>query len=218
LRGRRFRVTGLRRPSCFEDALAHRRRMMDGRSMTDQTRRWLLKGMLLAGAVAVDAAPAWARSINVPWYGQKNSSDCGRAVLASLAARRGGSAEAAYRKLPEPTDPRGYSISDMRRYGSRVGVGLSVSAPGGVVIAGNCGGGPAITAHMTRLSRAVAGGRPVVVPVSSGFGSGHFLVLVGTSGDGFTVLDPASLGLRSMSGEQLASSMCGYGYLALIAS
>ena len=169
-------------------------------------------------AVGFDVAPASARTINVPWYGQKNSSDCGRAVLASLAARRGGSAEAAYRRLPEPTDPRGYSISDMRRYGSRVGVGLSVSGPGGVVIAGNCGASPAVAAHMTRLSRAVTGGRPVVVPVSSGFGSGHYLVLVGTSGDGFMALDPASPGLRAMSRDQLASSMCGYGYLALIAS
>lgn len=174
--------------------------------------------LVAATSASFGATSVSARTINVPWYGQKNSSDCGRAVLASLAARRGGSAEAAYRRLPEPTDPRGYSISDMRRYGSRVGVGLSVSGPGGVVIAGNCGVSPAVAAHLTRLSRAVAGGRPVVVPVSSGFGGGHYLVLVGTSGDGFTALDPASPGLRSMSRDQLASSMCGYGYLALIAS
>jgi hypothetical protein len=186
--------------------------------MKNQTRRWFLTGVLLTAVTGIDAAPALARDINVPWYGQKNSSDCGRAVLASLAARRGGSAEAAYRRLPEPTDPRGYSISDMRRNGGRVGVGLSVSAPGGVTIAGNCAGGPAVAAHMTRLSRAVAGGRPVVVPVSSGFGSGHYLVLVGATGDGFTALDPASPGLRSMSRDQLASSMCGYGYMALIAN
>jgi hypothetical protein len=154
----------------------------------------------------------------VPWFGQKTSSDCGRAILASLAARRGGNPQTYYDRLPAPTDPRGYSIADMRRLGPRVGVGLSTTAPGGVVIAGNCTMTPAVTRHMARIAGAVRGGRPVVVPVGGfGFGSGHYLILIGANASGFTALDPASPGQRQYSTESLASSMCSYGFIALIA-
>ena len=169
------------------------------------------------GSVAISAMPALA-AIAIPWIGQKSATDCGRAVLAALAARRGGNAEATYRKLPDPPDPvNGYSVTDMRRFGARVGVGLSLRAPGGVVIAGDCAPRPAVAAHMASLARMVSAGRPVVVPVSSGFASGHYLILVGASGAGFTAHDPASPGLREISTDQLASSMCAYGYVALAA-
>ena len=111
----------------------------------------------------------------------------------------------------------GYSISDMRRFGARVGVGLSLRAPGGIVIAGDCAPRPAVAAHMASLARTVAGGRPVVVPVSSGFASGHYLILVSAGGGSFTAHDPASPGLREIGAEQLASRMCAYGYVALAA-
>jgi ABC-type bacteriocin/lantibiotic exporter with double-glycine peptidase domain len=170
------------------------------------------------GLLAAAALPALAR-VSVPWIGQKNSADCGRAVLASLAARRGGSPEAIYRRIPDPADTtRGYSITEMRRVGSRVGVGLSVVAPAGVVIAGNCQASPAVDAHFARLARTVNGGRPVVVPVSSGFGMGHYLILTEASGGSFTALDPASPGQRSLSAAELRSRMCGYGYVALQAN
>jgi hypothetical protein len=181
------------------------------------------RGVALAAIVAcgatAGAGAAFARTVAVPWFAQKSASDCGRAVLASLAARRGGSAEAAYRKLPEPPDRvRGYSIRDMQRFGSRVGVSLSVSAPAGLVIAGECSPRPAVSAHFKRLAGVVAGGRPVVVPVSQGLGAGHYLVLVGADGGNFTALDPASPGLRQIGSAALASRMCGYGYIALIAN
>jgi hypothetical protein len=181
--------------------------------------RALAVAVAVAGIAAMGANAALARTVAVPWFGQKTTSDCGRAVLASLAARRGGSAEAAYRKLPAPPDRvRGYSIRDMQRFGSRVGVSLSLSAPAGLVIAGECSQRPAVSAHFKRLAGVVAGGRPVVVPVSQGLGAGHYLVLVGADGGNFTALDPASPGLRQIGSATLAARMCGYGYIALIAN
>ena len=160
--------------------------------------------LLLAGTLLSLSAASAGAAITIPWIGQKSAADCGRAVLAALAARRGGNAEAAYAKLPDPPDPvNGYSISDMRRFGARVGVGLSLRAPGGIVIAGDCAPRPAVAAHMASLARTVAGGRPVVVPVSSGFASGHYLILVSAGGGSFTAHDPASPGLREIGAEQL---------------
>jgi hypothetical protein len=173
--------------------------------------------LLGAAALLLGGGAARARTISVPWIAQKTASDCGRAVLASLAARRGGSPESYYRRLPDPPDPvRGYSISEMRRFGARVGVALSVSAPSGVVIAGDCTARPTVAAHFRRLAHAVASGRPVVVPVASGFGAGHYLVLVGAGGGAFTVMDPSSSGLREMGMDRLAALMCGFGYVALV--
>lgn len=180
--------------------------------------RILLSAIAVAILLAASGAPAALAAIAIPWIGQKTATDCGRAVLAALAGRRSGNAEAAYRRLPDPPDPvNGYSINDMRRFGAKVGVGLTLRAPGGVVIAGDCSPRPAVAAHMAALARTVAGGRPVVVPVSSGFTGGHYLILVGASGGSFTAHDPASPGLREISSDQLASRMCAYGYLALAA-
>jgi hypothetical protein len=177
-----------------------------------------LRIMLAAIGLALIAAPsAGTARVAVPWIGQKNSADCGRAVLASLAARRGGSPETHYRRIPDPADTaRGYSINELRRVGARVGVGLSLRAPAGVVIAGNCAATPAVDRHFASLARTVNGGRPVVVPVARGFGMGHYLILTGASGDSFTALDPASPGQRSISASQLRASMCDYGYIALV--
>jgi hypothetical protein len=162
---------------------------------------------------------ALARTISVPWIAQKTASDCGRAVLASLAARHGGSAEAHYRKLPEPPDrARGYSIREMQRFGSRVGVALEISAPAGLVIAGECSPRAPVQAHMKRLSEIVGKGRPVVVPISQAFGPGHYLVLVGAADGNFTALDPASPNLRQLNATDLAARMCAYGYVALISN
>jgi hypothetical protein len=122
------------------------------------------------------------------------------------------------RKLPSPPDRlRGYSVAEMQRFGARVGVSLSVRAPAGLVIAGECSARPAVAAHYDRLTQIVAGGTPVVVPVKSGLASGHYLVLVGTNGDGYAVHDPASPGVTRISRATLMSRMCDYGYLALVA-
>jgi hypothetical protein len=182
-------------------------------SIRTAPRAIVLIAAALASAVAFSPAPVLAAA--VPWIGQKTPSDCGRAVLASLAARRGGDPESIYRRIPDPADQtRGYSVTEMQRVGARVGVRLSLRAPSGVVIAGECSRSPAVSAYFARLSRSVAAGHPVVVPVASG-GAGHYLVLVATSGDGFSVLDPGTPGLRTMSASALASAMCGFGYVAL---
>jgi ABC-type bacteriocin/lantibiotic exporter with double-glycine peptidase domain len=163
------------------------------------------------------ATPALAGTISVPWIGQKTKTECGRAVLASLAARRGGDIEALYGRLPAPPDQvRGYSVPEMRRFGASVGVELTVQAPAGIVIAGECSTRPAVTAHFSRLAELVAAGKPVVVPVASGVDAGHYLVLVGAQSDGFIVLDPGSPGVRRLSTTELASYMCGFGYVALV--
>jgi hypothetical protein len=160
-------------------------------------------------------APALAHGAVPVWFGQKSISDCGRAVLTSLAARRGGNPEQIYKRIPEPVDQaRGYSVPEMQRAGARVGVSLSVRAPSGVVIAGECRPTPAVSAYFARLSHSVASGHPVVVPITTG-GAGHYLLLVGTSGTSFSVLDPASPGARTMDTSTLASAMCGFGYVAL---
>jgi len=173
----------------------------------------LSAGLLLAG----DIGAALARNISIPWIGQKTSSECGRAALASLAARRGGNIEQLYARLPAPASAKGYSVADMRRLGPRVGVSLSVTAPAGIVIAGECSARPAVAAHMKRLASLVSGGTPVVVPVSTWFGAGHYYVLVGADASGFTVLDPGSPGLKTFSTAALTKSMCDFGYVALVA-
>ena len=176
-----------------------------------------LMGAALAFAVGVATVPALA-GVAVPWIGQKAATDCGRAVLASLAARRGGDPEQYYSRIPEPQDmARGYSIPEMQRHGANVGVRLSLRAPAGVVITGQCAPTPAVSDYFQRLARSVAAGRPVVVPVAT-MSSGHYLVLVDASGDSFSVLDPATPGLRSMSAAELASAMCGFGYVTLEAT
>jgi hypothetical protein len=172
------------------------------------------RSLLIAACLALAAGPGAARegnAIALPWIGQKTASDCGRAVLASLKARGGGSAEQAYRRIHDPADPsRGYSISEMRRLG-----GLSVMAPAGIAIAGDCAVRPPVVAHFAHVKSIVGAGHPVVVPVSAGFSSGHYLILAGTTADGFMVHDPAAAGLRAMSTSSLMSSMCGFGYIAL---
>ncbi len=177
---------------------------------------WLFIVAAVGAAAPVDTAVA--ASIVVPWIGQKTSSECGRAVLASLAARRGGNIEQHYARLPKPPDNRrGYSITDMQRFAGRVGVKLTLRTPAGIVIAGECSPRPAVTAHFEALARAVESGTPAVVPVAIGWGAGHYLVLVGVGGGGFTALDPAAPGLRKITTADLARRMCDYGYIALLA-
>jgi ABC-type bacteriocin/lantibiotic exporter with double-glycine peptidase domain len=169
--------------------------------------------VVLFAASLCNPGPALARAA-VPFFAQKTSSDCGRAVLASLAARQGGNPAQYYNRVPEPADAaRGYSIPEMRRYGARLGVSLSLRAPSGVMITGQCSASAAVTNYFRQLARSAASGRPVVVPVSSGFG-GHYLILTGASGDTFSMIDPAS-GPGSISSSTLASRMCGFGYVAL---
>ena len=83
-----------------------------------------------------------AGDIRVPWIKQKTATECGRAVLASVAARHGGDAEKYYRELPAPPDrSRGFSILDVKNFGTNVGVDLSILQPDGITIAGECWSG-----------------------------------------------------------------------------
>jgi len=171
----------------------------------------------LACALALASLSARAADISLPWIGQKRATECGRAVLASLAARRGGDPEAYYARLPKPPDEaQGYSVADMQRFGAQIGVDLTLAAPRGLVIAGECTPRPAVSEHFKRLAKLVAAGEPVVVPVASGPESGHYLVLVGAENGAFTLLDPAAPGLRRLTTAALAPLMCPFGYVALV--
>jgi len=171
---------------------------------------------LALGLLIASLSPAHAAPISVPFIQQKEPAECGRAVLASLAARRGGNVEQHYRRLPAPPDrARGYSVAEMRRFGAQAGVSLSLEAPKGLVIAGECSSRPPVTAHFKRLAQLVSAGSPVVVPVTVGFGAGHYLILVGAQGDSFTAHDPGSPGLKQLTTSELSARMCDYGYVAL---
>jgi len=172
--------------------------------------------VLTAGLLLGSLLPAGAATIALPFIQQKEAADCGRAALASLAARRGGDVEQHYRRLPAPPDRvRGYSVAEMRRFGAKVGVTLSLEAPKGLTIAGECSPRPPVAAHFKRLAQLVAAGSPVVVPVTVRFGAGHYLILVGAQGDAFTAHDPGSPGLKQLTTSELSARMCDYGYVAL---
>jgi hypothetical protein len=134
-----------------------------------------------------------------------------------LAARRGGDAEALYARLPAPPDlARGYSVGEMQRFGAAVGLNLTLLAPEGLVIAGECSPRPAVSAYFKKLAEMVGAGQPVVLPVRSGPSSGHYLVLIGLERSAFVVLDPAAPGQHRMAAAQLAPLMCEFGYIGLV--
>jgi hypothetical protein len=81
----------------------------------------------------------YADQVALPWIKQKTATECGRAVLASVAARHGGDVETFYSRLPAPPDRRrGYSILQLQKFGARIGVNLSLIEPEGITIAGEC--------------------------------------------------------------------------------
>src|SRR5262249_5505430 len=81
----------------------------------------------------------YADQVALPWIKQKTEAECGRAVLASVAARHSGDVETFYRRLPAPPDRRrGYSILQLQKFGARIGVNLSVIQPEDITIAGEC--------------------------------------------------------------------------------
>ena len=158
-----------------------------------------------------------AQPISLPWVAQKTRSDCGRAVLASVAALKGQAPAAAYAKLPSPPDQmRGYSVAEMQRFAPLVGVQLSLRAPQGLVIAGECSSRPAIDRHVDELAQMVRAGIPVIVPVESGRSRGHYLVLTHADARTFSFHDPARLGPQTVARAQLAGRMCPFGYIALV--
>ena len=154
--------------------------------------------------------------IALPWIKQKTATECGRAVLASVAARLGGDVGEYYRKLPAPPDRlRGYSILDVKKFGANVGVNLSVLQPDGITIAGECSERPAVAAYFSKLNDIVGAGHPVIVATGDSSSRGHYLVLVGARAGKFIALDPSKPGRTTISLRALRLMMCGFGYAAL---
>jgi hypothetical protein len=92
----------------------------------------------------------YADQVALPWIKQKTETECGRAILASVAARHGGDVETFYRRLPAPPDPRrGYSILQLQKFGAKIEIHLSLIQPEGH----NDRGGVLGTAMAGELSR-----------------------------------------------------------------
>jgi ABC-type bacteriocin/lantibiotic exporter with double-glycine peptidase domain len=172
----------------------------------------LFAAMMLLQSIAT----GYADGIVLPWIKQKAATECGRAVLASLAARHGGDAEKFYQELPAPPDrKRGYSLLDVQKFGANVGVKLSVMQPDGTIIAGLCPARAAVAAYFSQLAKIVADGHPIIVPTGDVSSRGHYLVLVSARDGTFTALDPSTPERKSISLHALRSMMCGFGYVAL---
>ena len=60
---------------------------------------------LALAAIILSPSIGLAGEIVLPWIKQKTATECGRAVLASVAARHGGDVAMFYRQLPAPSDP-----------------------------------------------------------------------------------------------------------------
>jgi ABC-type bacteriocin/lantibiotic exporter with double-glycine peptidase domain len=171
---------------------------------------------LIAAILLSSVVGGHAGEIVLPWIKQKTATECGRAVLASVAARHGGDVEKYYRELPAPPDrSRGYSILDVKKFGADVGVNLSVLQPDGITIAGECSERPAVTAYFSKLTGIVGAGHPVIVATGDSSSRGHYLVLVGARSGKFSALDPSTPERTTMSLRSLRSMMCGFGYVAL---
>ena len=167
-------------------------------------------------ALLLSIGAAGADQIAVPWIKQKTETECGRAVLASVAARNGGSAERFYRELPTPPDRRrDYSILQLQKFGAKIGIDLSLIQPEGITIAGECSERPALKTYFSRLEHLVDAGHAVIVPTGDAASRGHYLVLVGVTDGNFTALDPSTPERKKISFGELRSMMCGFGYLAL---
>jgi len=171
---------------------------------------------LLVAALVLSDGAADAGQISLPWIKQKTETECGRAVLASIAARHGGDAAAFYRQLPAPPDRRrGYSIPQMKTFGANIGVDLSLIQPEGVTIAGDCSQRPALKTYFSRLENLVDTGHAVIVPTGNAASRGHYLVLVGVNDGNYTALDPSTPERKKITANELRSMMCGFGYLGL---
>jgi ABC-type bacteriocin/lantibiotic exporter with double-glycine peptidase domain len=156
--------------------------------------------LLFAVMLLTPVGTARADSIELPWIKQKTATECGRAVLASVAARHGGDVEKLYRKLPPPSDRRrGYSIRQLWKSGAKIGVNLSLQQPE-VAIVGECSERPGLAAYFSRLQSLVHGGHPVIVPTGDAAKRGHYLVLVGVTDGTFT---DVRLRLRGSCGRRL---------------
>jgi ABC-type bacteriocin/lantibiotic exporter with double-glycine peptidase domain len=172
-----------------------------------------LAAIIVAPSIA--SSIAWAGEIELPWVKQKTATECGRAVLASVAARHGGNVTMFYRQLPAPPDPRrGYSILELQKFGASVGVNLSLVQPQ-IAIAGECSERPGLAPYFSQLERLIDAGHPVIVPAGDAAKSGHYLVLFAVNGGNFTALDPSTPDPKKISARELRSMMCGFGYLAL---
>jgi len=159
-----------------------------------ECRRAVIHAFLLLITVSLLSVRAtYADQVALPWIKQKTETECGRAVLASVAARHSGDVETFYRRLPAPPDRRrGYSILQLQKFGARIGVNLSVIQPEDITIAGECSERPWLASYFSKLENLVEAGHPVIIPIGDAASRGHYLVLVGVKDGNFTALDPST--------------------------
>lgn len=152
-----------------------------------------------------------------PVVRQKNGAECGRAVIASLVARKGGDPEEIYRHVAAPKAGDGYSIVELQMEAKRFGIQLTRHVPAGVVIGTECRITDAVLSHLKHLTVLVNTGKPVVVPVYIDKVGGHFVILsrFDVERNVFTLVDPMYDKPRRWTAGELAIRMCKFGFLAL---
>jgi ABC-type bacteriocin/lantibiotic exporter with double-glycine peptidase domain len=175
----------------------------------------LHRAFLTLTAIVALPSVGLAGEIALHWIKQKTEVECGRAVLASVAARHGGNVEKIYQQLPAPSDRRrGYSLLQLQKFGAKIGVSLSLLQPE-IAIAGECSQRPGLVTYFSQLENLIDAGHPIIVPIGDAAKRGHYLVLVGMTDRNFTALDPSTPDPRRISLRELQSMMCGFGYVAL---
>jgi ABC-type bacteriocin/lantibiotic exporter with double-glycine peptidase domain len=166
--------------------------------------------LMLFGSVSA------SEGISLPWLKQKTASDCGRAVLASLATRDGDAGQT-YQKIPEPKHRDGYSLEELVVHAKSLNLKLSPIMPS-TILAGcsaQTRNSRAVKAHFAKVSETLRNGRPVLILRRTETQFGHYVILTGTREDRFVVHDPAEDGPTEISFPSLADQTCASGYLAL---
>lgn len=154
--------------------------------------------------------------ISLPWMQQKTDADCGRAVLASVAARKGGNPEKMYRKIsfaPE-LDASGYSVDRMEIVSKSVNVRLKRHMVAPWKSESGCNVTSTVTKHFEEIRRIISSGRPVIVPVIRD-SAPHYVALIGFNSEVFYTHDPAFEGQHPVPVDKLRDEMCHFAFLAL---
>ncbi|MBZ0139267.1 MAG: hypothetical protein K8H87_05750 [Pseudorhodoplanes sp.] len=152
----------------------------------------------------------------MPRLSQKAANDCGRTILASLAARKSGGAEAIYAKLPKPP-VAGYSLPQLAEEAAKLGLRLSPLIPASPLEGcdQNVKNSPAVRAHLRTIADSVNAGSPVIVIKRPARIAAHYVVVVGADDRGFSIYDPLEESLVRSSSAELAENICAIAYLAL---
>jgi len=168
-------------------------------------------------ALTVEAHAGNAALIDLPWIAQKSSTECGRAVLASLGARYRQDVERAYQHLKEVKPGHlGYNMDELEAEGQKLGLHLKDTPPTQSNPKALCSINPRTEQYFNNLANHISSGRPVVIVISLASGAAHYVILTGFQSDYFIVHDPLSPDRTFINRADLAIAMCRSGYRAWV--